>query len=297
MDKYALAERCAKTSYLIEATPYEEFALWQAFSLEHARDGRGRTEFDAPRVSWRNLDILGYPIGTLDDRPVMLLLHWAIVGDRLLCFFHASSQVVDHAMIDAHLSEKFPGVPRCDPMNFGRALAHVRDLKHPPLKLEESGRILGREAVDNFRKERILTTRMVEDSGVAVDRGEDGAVEISAAVQRLSDCCASFRDQVWGAWLKESFAALPQAGASSTTEGVSMLVFTSAGRVMVTLRRPGTDVPYVSLLGYTGTSSGMYLRGCTGDHVELCRLIEDAIAAGEGLKAALVADNVVRLSV
>lgn len=296
-DKYALEEKIANTVYLVEATDFEVLALWKDFSLEHVA---GKAVVEDHRVSWKDLSTEGHSIGHLDGRPVMFWMRWVLLDGRLVCFWHSTSEVVDYAMIGKHMDKTFPEVGRTDAPNFHLAIGHVRGLhEEPALVLKEHGRILGREAVEDFRAKRIVTTSIIESISLASERNEDGAAEIEEAVAGLRELAESFRTNVWLSWLKRDYENLPERGASAVANRTSMLVYSLAGRVMVTLRPEGEpDGAAVSLLGYTGEGEErMYLRGGNGDHLQLARLLAAAIGSGEALRLSLCGDTEVQLAV
>lgn len=157
--------------------------------------------------------------------------------------------------------------------------------------------ILSRVAIEQFREHGTLSTHVLSSARAAASKGEEGADEVYTAVQRLEALSTEFEQRVWGAWLKRCFDETSICGGSAETGDLLLLAYALAGRVMVTLQRPGALGSHVSLLGYTGMDSAMYVRGCVGDHVEIGRLIKDANAASETLRGAFTPDNNVCLGV
>jgi hypothetical protein len=294
MDKYEFQELASKTSYLVEADDFAALCLWK----EHCEEGAPPYDrSNQPRVVWKEECNVGYQIGRIDNRPIMLMMRWATLGKHLVCFFDSPSELVDHKMIDEYLRKTFPGVRKCAARNFRLALNFLRDEAGEPPTFSPL-RALGQEAVEQFRESGFLSTHMIESSERALQEDEDGAAEVHGVVQQLNHLARRFRVNLWLGGLKEKFNELPLASARSSADGLEMLVAASAGRVMMTLRE--TKAPegaFVSLLGYSGAEEGMYLRGCAGDHPTLTKLLVTAIENGGSLCNNLQADPEVQLSV
>lgn len=153
------------------------------------------------------------------------------------------------------------------------------------------------EQLAAFREHRLLTTEMIEICGIAARDGEEGADEICAARERLSALVRVFVEQVWKAGLKKEIDASPERGLSSSVEGLNMLTYALAGRIMVTLN-PSSGDEYVSMLGYTGEGEdGMYLRGVFGEEPKLAALITLAIEKAPLLRQCLEPDRKVGLAI
>lgn len=99
---------------VVDATSFEQLMLWQ------------EEEKAALPKRWETINpgILE-TIGALADMPVCLSLSKVRVGGHLLLFIEATSQVVDHRMIDKWLEDNLPDtakrdgrVNRTDAMNF-----------------------------------------------------------------------------------------------------------------------------------------------------------------------------------
>ena len=92
----------------VEASSYESLCLWQEY-----RD----------RKNWKQaLSGYGITIGFLADMPVCISLMMVEVDGHKLLFWHATSQVVDHRMIDKWFDAHLSGVRRVDAQNFHNAL-------------------------------------------------------------------------------------------------------------------------------------------------------------------------------
>lgn len=122
----ALEEMLKETFYLVEATSFEHHCLWAENS--HQSD---RRVFDA--IEW----IQGNPgrmieIGKVGDMPVVISLHWDFLNGQPVCFWHATSLVVDYRLVNRWLEENFTnkthdGRPAtCDAFNFHHCSGELR---------------------------------------------------------------------------------------------------------------------------------------------------------------------------
>lgn len=109
----------AATEFWVEADGFARQALWSEWhtKLNWRSEGRGT----------------GLQIGELDSRPVMLCLIWEWLNGRLVCFYEATSQVVDHAMIEKWLEKTCNGKRThddrpitCDANNFHHCLTGLQ---------------------------------------------------------------------------------------------------------------------------------------------------------------------------
>jgi hypothetical protein len=116
--------RFSETVYLVEANSYEALSLWG----EHAQNtGYFNKRFpDARPVVWEQLyNGFWLQVGELDHRPVCVNFFWSKLNGKLVCFWDACSQVVDHRMIEHWFDTNLAGIPRTDAMNFGHVLGAV----------------------------------------------------------------------------------------------------------------------------------------------------------------------------
>jgi hypothetical protein len=92
--------------YAVEATDYERLCVWR--------------EWHAP-VQWED-EHEGRlcTIGELDGRPIAVCVSWSRVEGRRVAFYHASSQLVDHVVVERWVRSKLlkPGGTHSDAMNF-----------------------------------------------------------------------------------------------------------------------------------------------------------------------------------
>jgi hypothetical protein len=83
----------------IEATRFEQHCLWEKY-----------TEYG---VSWEQSPSgLLENVGAIADMPVCISLHKVRIGGETILFYHATSQVVDHRMIDQWLANNLPTTAR-----------------------------------------------------------------------------------------------------------------------------------------------------------------------------------------
>ena len=60
-------------------------------------------------------------VGLMDDRPICVTFSFAVISEKRICFWEATSQLVDYVVVENWLKEKFPGVRRTNAMNFHNA--------------------------------------------------------------------------------------------------------------------------------------------------------------------------------
>lgn len=128
--KVTLAEQHAawmrETFFLVEATSFERQVLWERNSIQ-ALDGKVElltASEHRHRVAWEQLNP-GYhaTVGQVDGRPVCVCVFFNRVGGRIVAFHETTSEVVDHAQVEAWLRKEFPSSRRdsgmwCDAGNF-----------------------------------------------------------------------------------------------------------------------------------------------------------------------------------
>lgn len=117
--------RC--TQYFVEADAFTRAVLWS----RHAKESKATLrEDDFPRYEWEgNLTGISLQLGECDGRPVCVLFFWALINGAIVCFYDATSEVVDWKLIEASLE----GTPACDQgrrtdaCNFGVVLNFAED--------------------------------------------------------------------------------------------------------------------------------------------------------------------------
>jgi hypothetical protein len=108
-------ERC---DYAVEATDYEALCLW--------REWHGEVRWEQEREG------VLHTIGRCAGKPVAVTVTWSRINGRRVAFYHASSQVVDHAMVERWVRGELmtPLGTHCDAMNFHRVRDAIRDANH-----------------------------------------------------------------------------------------------------------------------------------------------------------------------
>lgn len=102
---------------VVEANSYETMCLWKEYAEELKKPWKQRC------------DGLGEIVGKLADMPVFLSLLTAEIEGHKILFIDATSQVIDHRLIDQWLANTLPtsafrggdprnGVNKTDAMNF-----------------------------------------------------------------------------------------------------------------------------------------------------------------------------------
>lgn len=100
--------------YAVEATDFERLSLWREWH-ERVRwedESRGRL----------------CTIGELGGRPIAVTVSWAWIDRRLVAFYEATSQVVDHEAVERWMRSKLltPGGTHSDAMNFHNIVHAIR---------------------------------------------------------------------------------------------------------------------------------------------------------------------------
>ena len=87
----SLEDLLKATRFAVEATNFERHCLWQRHHKE---------------VDWKDQPF-GYmkTIGSVGDMPVVVSLTFHFIESQLVMFFEATSQMVDHRMVDKWLEE------------------------------------------------------------------------------------------------------------------------------------------------------------------------------------------------
>lgn len=116
----ATDQRLARADFLVEATDGEQFALWERWAEESQNASRRM-------LRWEQLSGNSFRVGELDRRPVNVTIVWNLLNGKLVGFWEAHSQVVDHVQIDAWFHRNYKttwqGRPaRCNAMNFHHAV-------------------------------------------------------------------------------------------------------------------------------------------------------------------------------
>ena len=107
--------------YRVEADAFSYQSLWQDWSDNPVAVRYGAREHR--RVTWESdLAGLGVIVGEVAGRPVFLSLRRAKVNGSAVLFWHATSVVVDHDLIEEWFLREAAGVPGTDAQNFIHAV-------------------------------------------------------------------------------------------------------------------------------------------------------------------------------
>jgi len=113
--------RFKDTEFVVEADDYARQSLWERYSTQALHP----TELNT--IRWEQ-DCMGTcsTIGQIADCPVVVTFFWAKLNGHLICFYHPTSAVVDHRMVNNYL-EKY-----CNPSwdNGRRAHADASNFHH-----------------------------------------------------------------------------------------------------------------------------------------------------------------------
>lgn len=118
--------RC--TQYFVEADGFTRATLWN----RHAKESKAilLREDNFPRYEWEdNLTGISLQLGECGGRPVCVLFFWALINGAVVCFYDATSEVVDWKLIEEFL-DRFPAWgegKHTDACNFGVVLNFAED--------------------------------------------------------------------------------------------------------------------------------------------------------------------------
>jgi len=129
-----LSNKLRNTDFVVEANSYERLQLWKEFSKEaqEQEDVRPR-----PRFKWEQ-ESYGFmvDVGEVNGMPVVLSGFFALINERRIMFYNATSRMVDHRMVDAWLDENCDPMycggsrkARTDAMNFGHVVSMLEEQK------------------------------------------------------------------------------------------------------------------------------------------------------------------------
>jgi hypothetical protein len=118
------------TVFTVEANGFEQHMLWvlHAYRVNWLQRGEGTM----------------VTLGTLDGRPVVLSLRWAVIDNCSVLFYHPQSEVADYAMVERWLAENCTPptwgggrAARCDAQNFHQCLSAIEEYRNRCLDLIE----------------------------------------------------------------------------------------------------------------------------------------------------------------
>ena len=299
MDDYQLKERIDNTEYLVEADDDHFMYLWRRYSTESDFTS---TQHKMPQFKWEQVNPgVGLHVGTIDDRPIMVAISWNLIDGALIGFYYGMSQLVDHKMIEEFLAERFKEVPRCNTTNFHRIIHHIQNRdKNKVVDLKENKRPLSRQAVEDYERDGVLTTRLLMDHGLEKGRREyepgrsdpeidDVMASLTDVTGRLDVAVEEFTKAIWAPWLKAYYREQEHRGLEANVSNVNVLVWGCAGRVMVSLRRHDwpDESQHLTLIGADSVedtdSLGIQGIGCNGDVA--IELVKEAARLRDSIEA------------
>ena len=117
--------RLAKTLFIVEANRFEQQSLWERY----AYSTMSRGDF-----IWEQMDGWLVTVGKLHGRPICIDVFWNKIEGQLVMFWHPTSALVDHKMIDNWLDENFHGTynkglrrASCDAQNFHQCISAIKE--------------------------------------------------------------------------------------------------------------------------------------------------------------------------
>ena len=98
-----MRERLKKIALLVEANDYERHMLW----INYADAAATYRLPSNHTVKWSGAGADGFmvEVGDLAEMPVCVVFTFDQINDKTVVFYHASSQVVDHRMIEKWLRD------------------------------------------------------------------------------------------------------------------------------------------------------------------------------------------------
>lgn len=114
--------RFAETVFVVEATHAEQHFLWCEW--------HGRLEWE------QDCHGLCPTIGTFGDMPVVVCCSWSRINGRLVLFYEAVSQIVDHRLVEAWIWGRVGNLKwdhghrraHCDAMNFHLCVNAIKEM-------------------------------------------------------------------------------------------------------------------------------------------------------------------------
>lgn len=116
------------TVFCVEATSYEQLALWSNHSNE-SEHALYRKTYDWEQLNPGSLTT----IGQYTRRPVCVNINYVRINGQVVMFYEPTSELVDWRMVRKWLDKEYAHVPKwdgsrrphCDAMNFGHCLAAI----------------------------------------------------------------------------------------------------------------------------------------------------------------------------
>lgn len=117
--------RLTKTLFIVEANRFEQHMLWEKYANNTMSRGH---------LIWKQMDGWLVTVGKLYGRSICIDVFWYKIEGQLVMFWHPTSALVDHKMIDNWLDEHFTGTydkglrrASCDANNFHCCISAIKE--------------------------------------------------------------------------------------------------------------------------------------------------------------------------
>ena len=121
--RWELDDLLSCAEFVVEASSYEQQALWEKYALQAGSDSNTRVDWQDQTRGWL------VQVGKLDNRPICIHVRGAMLNGLAVLFYGATSEVIDWKMIEGWFKEqcwpKWDNNTRrahCDAMNFHHCL-------------------------------------------------------------------------------------------------------------------------------------------------------------------------------
>jgi len=116
--------RLKKTKFLVEANSFEQHCLWKEY-----------VHTATTPLKWEQMNGWLVTVNERKGRPICICLSWNRVNGHLVCFWNATSQLVDYKLIDKWLKENYDQKwdegrrpATCDAQNFHHCIQALKQL-------------------------------------------------------------------------------------------------------------------------------------------------------------------------
>lgn len=140
-----------------------------------------------------------------------------------------------------------------------------------------------------------LTTKLVLDANIRRDDPSFDAVR--TAYEHVKEAIVAFQVIVWEGWLQETVGPNGAASFSATAGDLTLLVFATAGRVMMTLHRVGWPHRHITMLGAEKEVRQIGLQGINLTEDQAIQALRDACVRTGDLRKSFAPDAGVTLGV
>lgn len=87
-------KKLKRIQFFVEADSFAQQSLWEKFHK---------------KIEWeQDLSGFGMTLGQIKKRPIFVSFSFAKIGGKYVCFYNATSQLVDHKMIEDYLEKNYP---------------------------------------------------------------------------------------------------------------------------------------------------------------------------------------------